>query len=212
MSKQGKTTPVLEQAPARPEAVLQRRGVARVNAILDTAEQLLEERGYDGATLKAISERTGIPAASVYHYFADRYQVDAALMRRHIDGLAEAVGDMSGMRTIADMADRVLDPMIEYFREHRACTELWFRGRSEALAALAADFDAGAAETVWRLAIEGGILAADTPLEVAQIAYGAGNALFDRAFKTDSNGDEFVLNETKRMVTAYLSNYAPERD
>lgn len=212
MSKQSKKTPVLEQAPARPEAVLQRRGVARVNAILDAAEQLLEEQGYDGATLKAISERTDIPAASVYHYFADRYQVDAALMQRHIDGLAEAVGDMSGMRTIADMADRVLDPMIEYFREHRACTELWFRGRSEALAALAADFDAGAAETAWRLAIEGGILAADTPLEVAQIAYGAGNALFDRAFKTDPNGDEFVLNETKRMVTAYLSNYAPERD
>ena len=74
------------QIPARP-APVQRRGIERVQAILDAAESLLEEQGYESATLKAISERAGIPIASVYHYFADRHQVDAELVQRHLSEL-----------------------------------------------------------------------------------------------------------------------------
>lgn len=197
------------QAPARPGAVLQRRGQARVNAILDAADELLAE-GYDAATLKAISERTGIPAPSVYHYFSDRYQVDAAVMQRHIDGLTSALGDMGGITTVAGMTDVVLDPMIEYFRVHRSCAELWFRGRSESVAALATAFDDSVAERAWRLAVANGVLAEETPLLVVQIAYGAGGALFDLAFTRDARGDDVVLGEAKRLVTAYLGTYAPD--
>jgi len=71
------------QASARP-AVVQRRGVERVHAILDAAETLLAEQGCAAATLKAIGEQAGIPTASLYHYFADRSQVDAELVRRQV--------------------------------------------------------------------------------------------------------------------------------
>ncbi|KOG91865.1 TetR family transcriptional regulator, partial [Streptomyces varsoviensis] len=37
----------------------------RRRAIVDAAEALLGERGYEAATLKAIGERAGIPIASV---------------------------------------------------------------------------------------------------------------------------------------------------
>lgn len=204
-------SPVVRQAPARPTAVLQRRGVARVNAILDAAEELLAEQGYEAATLKAISDRTGIPAASVYHYFADRHQVDTALMQRHLDALSHRLDDADDLRTVADMARVVMDPMISYFREHPSFTELWFNGRSGPVAALAAEFDESVAETVWRQAVDKGILAADTPFLVAQIAYGAGGALFDAAFKDDPQGDDAVFDETKKLVTAYLTTYAPSR-
>ncbi len=41
-------------------------------------------QGYTAATLKAVGELAGIPTASVYHYFADRHQLEAELVQRHI--------------------------------------------------------------------------------------------------------------------------------
>ena len=67
--------------------MVQRRGIERVAAILDAAETLLAERGYAAATLKAIGEQAEIPTASLYHYFADRHQVESELVRRHVNEL-----------------------------------------------------------------------------------------------------------------------------
>ncbi|WP_234940955.1 helix-turn-helix domain-containing protein [Mycolicibacterium septicum] len=50
-----------------------------MRAILDSAEVLLAEQGYPAAALKAIGEHAGVPTASIYHYFADRGEVDAEL-------------------------------------------------------------------------------------------------------------------------------------
>lgn len=211
--KPDEVEPVVRQAPARPDAVLQRRGVARVQAILDAAEELLAEAGYDAATLKAISERTGIPVASIYHYFADRHQVDAALMSRHIEVLEErmkAVDGIGGLESLADAAAAVFDPLVDYFRAHPSCTELWFSGRSETVAALVARFDDATAELLWSLAIEKGLLDESTPRMVMRVAFEAGGALFDMAFKQGLKGDDAVLAEAKRLVTAYLQTYAQQ--
>ena len=77
------TTPPPSTGRSRPAAV-QRRGVERTQALLDAAETLLGEQGYPAATLKAVGDLAGIPTASVYHYFADRHQLEAELVRRHI--------------------------------------------------------------------------------------------------------------------------------
>ncbi|MEU7302748.1 helix-turn-helix domain-containing protein [Streptomyces sp. NPDC007189] len=53
----------------------------RRRLILETAEALFGEQGYESATLRAIGERAGIPTASVYHYFSDRPQIDPACSR-----------------------------------------------------------------------------------------------------------------------------------
>ncbi|MFJ7905718.1 TetR/AcrR family transcriptional regulator [Kitasatospora sp. NPDC096204] len=200
----------IRQAPARPEAVLQRRGVARVKAILDAAEEILVEGGYEAATLKAIGERTGIPTASVYHYFADRYQVDAAIIRRHADALIVRLDRIDGedFRSISDVVVLVLDEIVEHFRAHPSCVELWFAGRNEALIALIQEFDDQVSERVWRLGIGRGLLRAHASPLVMRLAFEAGGHLFDIAFKRDPNGDEVVMAEAKRMVSAYLETYA----
>ena len=66
---------------------VQRRGIERTQAILDSAEVILAKQGYAAATLKAIGEHAGIPTASLYHYFADRGQVEAELVRRHVPAI-----------------------------------------------------------------------------------------------------------------------------
>ncbi|MER6105837.1 TetR/AcrR family transcriptional regulator [Streptomyces sp. NPDC001832] len=184
--------------------------MARVKAILDAAEEILVEGGYEAATLKAIGERAGIPTPSVYHYFSDRYQVDAAIIRRHVDALTDKldrIGD-EDFRSIPDAVTVVFDPIVEYFRTHPSCIELWFSGRNEALTALFQEFDDHVSEHMWRVVIDRRLLRADTPLLAMRLAFEAGGHLFDIAFKQDRNGDEATMTELKRLVSAYLGTYA----
>ncbi|MCP2319259.1 transcriptional regulator, TetR family [Nocardia amikacinitolerans] len=195
---------------ARP-APVQRRGIERVHAILDAAETLLGEQGYEAATLKAIGERAGIPIASVYHYFADRHQVDAELVRRHVSALDErltAALDHAEARTLREACDSVVDMLLAYYREHPSFVELWYRGRNSTLSVMAREFDVSQAEQLWRYLLERDLIRADTPRFVLELAYEAGDRLFDVAFRRSPSGDAATIDEARRLVTAYLETYA----
>ncbi|MFF9853945.1 TetR/AcrR family transcriptional regulator [Streptomyces litmocidini] len=182
----------------------------RRRAILDAAEALLGEQGYEAATLKAIGERAGIPVASMYHYFSDRHQVDAELLQHHlraIEDLIRAALEDSEPPALRDAVDAVIDPVRDYFRLHRSCVELWFAGRGEAVIDLVREFDAAQAERLWLLLVERGLLPADTPRFVLQLAFEVGNRLFDIAFRQSPAGDDTTIDEARRMVTAYLETY-----
>jgi len=200
------------QTPTR-TAVVQRRGVERVEAILDTAAALLAEQGYEAATLKAIGERAGIPIASLYHYFSDRHQVDAELAQRHLRALdarlSGAVADSTRLGTLRDAIDAVIDPYLAYFREHPDFIQLWFAGRSPTLSAMALAFDEAQARRFWGILLDRGLLRADTPELVVQLAFEAGNRLFDVAFRLSPTGDNTTIDEARRLLTAYLETYQP---
>jgi AcrR family transcriptional regulator len=198
--------------PARP-AVVQRRGIERVQAILDAAETLLSEQGYDAATLKAIGERAGIPTASLYHYFSDRHQVDAEIVQRHLrelDARLAATAENTKLRTLRDAIDAVVDPYLAYFREHPAFIQLWFAGRTPTLNEMALAFDASQAKRFWGMLIDRRLIRADTPQLVVQLAFEAGNRLFDVAFRLSPTGDDTTIDETRRLLTAYLETYATQ--
>lgn len=203
-----KSTP---QAPARP-AVVQRRGVERRKAILDAAEALLAEQGYEAATLKAVGERAGIPVASMYHYFSDRHEVDAELLQRHMAALDAALAaslERPGADTLAEAVDSVIDPFLAYFRAHPSCAELWFNGRAKALDESVRAFDEEQADRLWRVLTERGRIRPDTPALVLRIAFETGAGLFDIAFRRSPDGDDETMTEARRLVTAYLATYAP---
>ena len=206
---------VFENIPGsvRP-AVVQRRGLERVEAILESAAALLTEQGYEAATLKAIGERAGIPIASLYHYFSDRHQVDAELAQRHLRALdarlSAAVADNTGRHTLRDAIDAVIDPYLAYFREHRDFVQLWFAGRSPTLAAMARAFDEAQAQRFWRFLLDRKLIRADTPELVVQLAFEAGNRLFDVAFRVSPTGDDSTIDEARRLLTAYLETYHPQ--
>lgn len=198
------------QASALP-TVVQRRGIERVQAILDAASALLAEQGYDAATLKAVGERAGIPTASMYHYFPDRHQVDAALAQRHLrdlDAQISASVRASKLRSLADAVDAVVDPYLTYFREHADFVQLWFASRTPTLSELATEFDEFQARQYWQVLIEKGLIRSDTPELVVQLAFEAGNRLFDFAFRRSPSGDDVAIDEARRLLTAYLGTYA----
>ncbi len=183
----------------------------RRRAILDAAEALLAEQGYEAATLKAVGERAGIPIASMYHYFSDRHQVDAELLQHHlreIEPLISAALEDSELPSLRAAADAVIDPLRNYFRGHPSCVELWFSGRSETVTDLVREFDAAQAERFWHLLVERGLVSAGTPRLVLQLAFEVGNRLFDIAFRQSPAGDDTTIDEARRMVTAYLETYS----
>lgn len=205
--------PPTSRAPAR-AAVVQRRSVERAQALLDAAEALLAEEGYEAATLKAVGARAGIPTASVYHYFADRHQVDAELARRHAreadERIAAALRDRAP-QTLRAAVDAVIDTLLTYFREHPSFVQLWFAGRSPTLTELAHTFDQSQAEQLRRFLVDRDLLPPDIPERVAQLAFEAGDRLFDVAFRQSPTGDDDTIDEARRLVTAYLATYAPAR-
>jgi AcrR family transcriptional regulator len=193
--------------------MVQRRGIERVAAILDAAETLLAERGYAAATLKAIGEQAEIPTASLYHYFADRHQVEAELVRRHVNELdrrwAAAMADPE-VRTLGVAVDAIIDPLLTYFREKPGFVQLWFAGRSTTLSELAHAFDEAWAERLWRFLIERKFIRADTPQLVVQLAFEVGDRLFDVAFQRSPTGDDAAIDEARRLITAYLGTYSSQ--
>jgi AcrR family transcriptional regulator len=206
---------VFEKEAVRPAGarttVVQRRGIERVQAIVDAAETLLSEQGYEAATLKAIGERAGIPTASLYHYFADRHQVEVELILRHLrelDARIAAAQNKTRVRSLRTAIDAAIDPYLGYFREHPGFIQLWFARRNPTLTEMARAFDESQAKQFWRFLIDQGLIRGNTPEHVVQLAFEAGNRLFDVAFRLSPKGDNATIDELRRLLTAYLQTYA----
>lgn len=82
-------TRIPADAMAADEAVLtprktprQSRSLATVDAVLEAAARILEERGPDGFNTNAIADRAGVGIGSVYQYFPNKHALVAALVRR----------------------------------------------------------------------------------------------------------------------------------
>jgi len=58
--------------------------------ILDAAERLLSERGFSGTGIAAISRESGLPASSIYWFFANKQDLTAAVIERAADRWFEA--------------------------------------------------------------------------------------------------------------------------
>jgi AcrR family transcriptional regulator len=66
----------------RPEVTPNRRGVKSRELVLDAAERVMAEHGYDGASVARVVDEAGIPISSVYHYFGSKDGILLAVMER----------------------------------------------------------------------------------------------------------------------------------
>ncbi len=53
--------------------------------ILDAATEIAGERGYEGTSIALVSERSGLPASSIYWHFKDKDALIAAVIERSYD-------------------------------------------------------------------------------------------------------------------------------
>ncbi|OWY61551.1 hypothetical protein B7486_63205, partial [cyanobacterium TDX16] len=67
----------------RPTPKRQERGLKRIALILDTAERVFTEVGYDAATTNLIASEAGISPGSLYQFFANKEAIAEALAARY---------------------------------------------------------------------------------------------------------------------------------
>ena len=75
--------------PTRRGAAPPRKGDLREQAILDSAQRLLDERGYEVMTIADIAAGAGITRGALYFYFGSKQDVVTALVARTTDLLRE---------------------------------------------------------------------------------------------------------------------------
>jgi AcrR family transcriptional regulator len=120
-----------DQAPKRQEPIApkrQERGLQRMALILDVAEQVFDEVGYETATTNLIAARAEISPGSLYQYFANKEAIAEALAARYVELMGDVQGDSLDPAVVAlplhEMVDRIVDPMLAFSLEHPAAKAL----------------------------------------------------------------------------------------
>jgi AcrR family transcriptional regulator len=81
---------------AAPPRRARRRPPGRTaEAILDAAEALFAERGYEGTALRDVAERVGVRAPSLYNHFPSKDSLYAAVLERGLGPVLELLAQAS---------------------------------------------------------------------------------------------------------------------
>jgi AcrR family transcriptional regulator len=69
------------------------RGDASRERILAAAAQVAGERGYEGTSINLVSQRSGLPASSIYWHFKDKDELIGAVIERNFEEWVRALDD-----------------------------------------------------------------------------------------------------------------------
>jgi AcrR family transcriptional regulator len=154
-----------------------------MESILDAAEGLVAEAGYDEMTTNAVASRAGISPGSLYQYFGNKGEILDGLLARystHMDAFWDAqLGPASDDLAVDAVVDQVIDALVEVKAERPAFWAL-FHGSatSGALADAACRLDDQLAARMDRMfAVRAPHLAAARRRLVAEVAVATVKAL-----------------------------------
>ncbi|MCB1692151.1 MAG: TetR/AcrR family transcriptional regulator [Pseudomonadales bacterium] len=87
----------------------QKRSRQRYDQLLDTARQLIAEKGNDAVSMREIAEASDIPIGSVYQYFPDKNALLWTLISHHFDMIEQKnQARLATVSTIAELNDAML--------------------------------------------------------------------------------------------------------
>ncbi|MHB8691941.1 MAG: TetR/AcrR family transcriptional regulator [Solirubrobacteraceae bacterium] len=102
-----------------PEVTPNRRGMKSRELVLDAAERVMAEEGFEAATVARVVEEAGIPLSSVYHYYGSKEGILLAVMMR---GAGRFFADLPdpGRRTgrPAEHLSQVVSTAVERLKHH----------------------------------------------------------------------------------------------
>ena len=82
-------------------------GEASRQRILDAAAEIAGERGYEGTSIALVSERSGLPASSIYWHFTDKDALIAAVIERSYEEWLDRVSAWAPSSSDASRHDRM---------------------------------------------------------------------------------------------------------
>ncbi|WP_415948932.1 TetR/AcrR family transcriptional regulator [Streptomyces sp. KLOTTS4A1] len=193
-----------QSAGALRRVPVQERSAERLARILDACAELLDQVGYDGLTTRAVADRAGVPIGSVYRFFGNKRALADALALRNLDLYAErTTARLEGLEA-PDWRAAVNTALDEYLAMKRSVPGFGL-----------IDFGvpAGGTDANHRVADRlGGALVGHLgkPLDAQVrrallVAVEATDALLQLAFRTDPSGDADLIDETRKLLHAYLA-------
>jgi AcrR family transcriptional regulator len=188
---------------------MQRRSVARVQRMLDAAQELVAEVGYDALTTTLIAERAGVSIGSLYQFFPDKQAVVRAVALRNLEMFSERLSTMVRSRSLHswwDVVSEVIDQYVDMHQKIPGFRAIRFGDVADLhLLDPERDNDTVVVDRFIELIAPFVHVRATEQFRLdLVIAVRIADSLTRYAFERDPAGDVDVLEETKRVVRAHL--------
>jgi len=194
---------------------VQRRGLARVDSLLDAAAEIVEASGVVAMTTSAIAERSGSSVGVVYRYFPNADAVLVALAARNRERfmarLAEAYAqdrpaEWTGFAMMCVDVYAELGRTIPGFRIVRFGDVVVMRFANHE-----SSNNGDLARQLDDLLVESyGFAPTEELLFATELAMECADAVTRRAFLRAPGGDERFIRAAKKLIVGILAPHAPE--
>lgn len=195
--------------PLRRQPV-QQRSAKRVEKMLESCAQLIDELGYDGVTTTLIAERAGVAVGSLYQFFPDKRAVVQALTQRNFEFFMQAVQDTLPTLDRTNwwvIVDSLLDIYLRMHREVPGFAKVHFGDVVDVnLLDEQRDNNKVVADALTALLTEAVDLPADQIAMPVTIGVEAADALLKFAYRRNADGDQLVVDETKHLIKIYFES------
>lgn len=101
----------------------QSRGKARVQALLQAAEKVFAEKGFEAATMTEIAAEAGASIGSLYQYFPTKDDLAAELHARQLDAFASMLEELGGSQagqSVDEMTEHLFGRLLAFLEENPA--------------------------------------------------------------------------------------------
>lgn len=125
----------------REERRRQQEELSRLH-LLDAAEAVFAEKGFAGATVKEIAERSELSVGSVYQLFDGKEALFRGVMRRRNQEVNDLLDDViSRSESAAEQLHELIDAYIDWFTDHEDYYRLFQRAIGSSWLNLKSGFD-----------------------------------------------------------------------
>jgi len=102
-------------------------------AILEAAEQVFAERGFEGTRLEDVAERVGIRRASIVYYFRDKAALHDAVLAAVLGGLYEVIEPaLTSRAPMLERIDLAVSAWVDYVGQRHTFARLLLREIADA--------------------------------------------------------------------------------
>lgn len=192
------------------------RGHQRVKTILDMAETLFLEKGYEAVTTNEIAQRASTSIGSLYQFFPNKEAILQAIVERYRIELREMYDRHFTPEVLQlplpQLMNELIDRLMEFSRSHKSSIIVMMHVQPgeryiPAIQALREDW-IGRLEAI--LVVHQPDLNPSERKLCASVALSSANALFSLAMQSNQSGNRVfgrkVVEQLKKLLTAYFSS------
>lgn len=198
-------TPRLRREPQ------QARSRARVERLLQAADQVLSTEGYEALTVRRIAADAGVPIGTLYQFFPDKQAVVDALALRYVAEFSALVHELvasAERERWADPVRAVLDAFVDLYRSRPGYLAIWTGHHLSPQVRRADEENNQLIADGLRRVLTAQFDLPDGP-ELArscEVTVRLSDALLQYAFRITPGGDDEVLTELVRVQRLYLED------